>query len=463
MNLNHMIYYINVFFFIYMFLYALVFFTTTVFASFSVDDFFVRKKHMSQSILNNKLNYIPISILVPAYNEEVTIIDTIESLLYLDYPLYEIVVINDGSKDNTLDKVIEYFNLKEVFKPYRRLIPSNDAIKIYENEGKVKIILVDKENGGKSDALNLGINISSFPMFLCVDADSMLQEDALKKIVEPFLESDKTVAVGGNIKVSNQTIIENGKVIEVKAPKKIIAIFQMIEYIRVFLNSRISLNGINANLIISGAFGLYKKQAVVNVGGYTNGLMGEDMEIIMKIHSFYRKNNIEYKTSYVPDAICWTQAPEKLKILKRQRRRWHVGLGQSLKMHKYMFLNPKYGAVGMISYPYFVFFEYITPLLEILGLTTITVSYIFDIINLRFFFFYLLIYIGYNIIVSMISIILERYIFSRNTNLKLTVKLLFFSILESFGYRQMISLFRIGNILKIKKEHTWGEMVRHER
>lgn len=463
MNLTNVIYWINIFFFVYMFLYALTFFTTTIFSAFNLDDYFIRKKHMSRSVINNDDNYIPISILVPAYNEDITIVDSINSLLYLDYPLYEIVIVNDGSKDRTMEKVIKAFDLKRVSKPYRRLVESNEALDIYEGSGKVKIILVDKENGGKSDALNLGINISSFPTFLCVDADSMLQTDALHRIVEPFLEDDKTVAAGGNIKISNHIVVEEGEVIEVKKPKKAIVIFQMIEYLRVFLNSRISLNGINGNLIISGAFGLYNKRAVVNVGGYTNGLMGEDMEIMMKIHSYYRKNKLPYITSYVPDAICWTQVPEDTKTLRRQRRRWHVGLGQSLKMHKYMFLNPKYGLVGIISFPYFLFFEYITPFLEILGIVTIALSYLLGIININFFLLYLLVYMGYNIIVSMISIIIERYMFSETTNTKLTLKLILFSILESFGYRQMISLFRIGNIFKGKDNHRWGEMNRTAR
>lgn len=416
---------------------------------------------MSYTVINNKANYIPISILVPAYNEEVTIVDSINSLLNLNYPSYEIIMINDGSKDQTVAKVISHFNLKKVSKPYRKLIPTNEALDIYEGNGKIKIILVDKVNGGKSDALNMGINVCSFPTFLCIDADSMLQSDALQKIVEPFLEDDQMVAVGGDVKISNNLVIDNGEILSIEKPEKLIVIFQMIEYLRVFLNSRISLNGINGNLIISGAFGLYNKQAVVNVGGYTNGLMGEDMEIIMKIHSFYLKNKISYKTSYVPDAICWTQVPEEVKVLKRQRRRWHVGLAQSLKRHRYMFLNPKYGLIGMVSFPYFLFFEYLTPFLEVIGLVTITLSFLLGIIDLNFFLFYLLVYMGFNIIVSMISIIIERYMFSSTMTNKITFQLILFSILESFGYRQIISLFRMGNIFK--KSHNWGEMTRKEK
>lgn len=461
MNLFSIIYIINIFFFFYMFLYATVFFLTTLFSAFKLDDYFKGKSYMSYTVINNKANYIPISILVPAYNEEVTIVDSINSLLNLNYPSYEIIMINDGSKDQTVAKVISHFNLKKVSKPYRKLIPTNEALDIYEGNGKIKIILVDKVNGGKSDALNMGINVCSFPTFLCMDADSMLQSDALQKIVEPFLEDDQMVAVGGDVKISNNLVIDNGEILSIEKPEKLIVIFQMIEYLRVFLNSRISLNGINGNLIISGAFGLYNKQAVVNVGGYTNGLMGEDMEIIMKIHSFYLKNKISYKTSYVPDAICWTQVPEEVKVLKRQRRRWHVGLAQSLKRHRYMFLNPKYGLIGMVSFPYFLFFEYLTPFLEVIGLVTITLSFLLGIIDLNFFLFYLLVYMGFNIIVSMISIIIERYMFSSTMTNKITFQLILFSILESFGYRQIISLFRMGNIFK--KSHNWGEMTRKEK
>ncbi len=462
MSINVIVYWINVFFFVYMFAYSIVFFLTTLMSSFTIDDFLMRRDFTGSTQLTSDINYIPISILVPAYNEELTIIESIESLLKLDYPKYEIVIVNDGSKDKTVEKLIEHYDLKRVNRPYQRLVKSKAALAIYEIEDKVKITLVDKENGGKSDALNMGINMSRYPMFLCMDADSIIKKDALKKIVEPFLESDETVAVGGNIKVSNGMIIKDGQVVESKSSNKLIVKMQKIEYLRVFLNSRISLNKINGNLIISGAFGLYKKQAVVNVGGYSEGLMGEDMEIIVKIHSFYRKNNIKYLTSYVPDAICWTQVPEKYKVLKRQRRRWHNGLGESLSMHKYMFLNLDYGVIGMVSFPYFVFFEYLTPFLEILGIVTITVSYVLNFINIEFFLFYLLVYIGFNIIITLISLITNKFIFSSKDGDDGVSKLFIYAIIEAFGYRQLISLFRIGNPFKRNKKKEWGDMERVE-
>lgn len=335
----------------------------------------------------NEKNYIPVSILVPAYNEEVTIIDTINSLLYLDYPEYEIIVINDGSTDNTAKVIIDYFNLKKVARPINKVVPCKDMKEIYENDDGIKIVLVNKENGGKSDALNMGINVSRYPLFVCVDADSMLQHNSLKKIVEPFLEDENTIAAGGNIKVSNQVVLGRGRVVDVTVPKKKMVIFQMIEYLRVFLNSRVALNGLNANMIISGAFGIYNKQAVINVGGYSLDVIGEDMEIVVKMHAFYRKNKLPFRIAYVPDAICWTQVLESHRLLKNQRRRWHTGLSQSLKNHWFVSFNPKYGAVGLIAYPYFLIFEYITPILEVLGIATIILSFILKIINVRFFIF----------------------------------------------------------------------------
>lgn len=398
-------------------------------------------------------------MLVPAYNEEVTIIDTINSLLYLDYPEYEIIVINDGSTDNTAKVIIDYFNLKKVARPINKVVPCKDMKEIYENDDGIKIVLVNKENGGKSDALNMGINVSRYPLFVCVDADSMLQHDSLKKIVEPFLEDENTIAAGGNIKVSNQVVLDRGRVVDVTVPKKKMVIFQMIEYLRVFLNSRVALNGLNANMIISGAFGIYNKQAVINVGGYSLDVIGEDMEIVVKMHAFYRKNKLPFRIAYVPDAICWTQVLESHRVLKNQRRRWHTGLSQSLKNHWFVSFNPKYGAVGLIAYPYFLIFEYITPILEVLGIATIILSFILKIINVRFFIFYLLVYMGYNMVVSMIAVLLDKCLFGKDYPNKVFYKQFLCCVIESFGYRQLCSLYRLGAFNPFKK-HDWGNMIR---
>jgi cellulose synthase/poly-beta-1,6-N-acetylglucosamine synthase-like glycosyltransferase len=450
---------LNNFFFVYMFIYAVIFFFITICAALSLDDFSVRKSHMSYIMLENKSNYVPISILVPAYNEELTISDSVDSLLNLDYPVYEIVVINDGSKDNTAKYVIDKYNLKQVARPYKRSVPCKDLLSVFESETTPRIILVNKENGGKADALNMGINICSFPMFICMDADSVLKSDALSKIAESFLENDETIAAGGNIQISNNLVLKNGKVMSVGPLKKPTVIFQMLEYFRVFFASRVTLNQFNANLIISGAFGLYSKKAAVNVGGYTQSMIGEDMELIVKMHAFYRKNKLPYNITYVPDAICYTQAPEDLKTLKNQRRRWHMGMIQSLKNHMFMCLNPKYGAVGMVAFPYFICFELIAPFLDILGLLSIVISYFFGLLNTQFFLIYLIVYMGYSMIITWVSVLLDKFLFGSDLSAANVVKLLFFSILESVGFRQLMSLFRLSALFG-KKRKQWGEMIR---
>ncbi|MBD7969909.1 glycosyltransferase family 2 protein [Paenibacillus gallinarum] len=462
MDLKQIILFINFFFLVYMFLYAVYVFLNTMVASFQLDDFSIKKSHMVYPQLNNRENYIPISIIVPAYNEEVTIISSITSLLHLRYPKVEIIIVNDGSKDSTMQKVRDHFELKEVKRPIHKQINCKEIKSIYEGdfEGK-QIVLVDKQNGGKSDALNTGINVSRYPLFICMDADSILEYDSLEKIVVPFLESDDVVAVGGNINVANQATIQNGKIVKIDTPKKWLVMFQMIEYFRVFLMSRVAMNGLNANLIISGAFGLYNKKAVIKVGGYTTDIIGEDMDLIVKLHCYYRKNKLPYKIEYVPDAFCWTQVPEKVSVLKSQRKRWHIGMGQALFSHSFMFFRPMYGTVGMISYPYFVLFEYITPILEILGILTVTLSFFFHMINLEFLIFFLIFYMVFNILASWISIIFCNYLFSDSLSLKGVIKLLAVSVFECIGYRQMCSLFRIGAFVGTRKgKHKWGNMER---
>jgi cellulose synthase/poly-beta-1,6-N-acetylglucosamine synthase-like glycosyltransferase len=451
--------FLNDFFFIYMFIYAVIFFFITFCAALSLDDFFVRKSHMSFITLENKNNYVPISILVPAFNEELIICDSVDSLINLDYPVFEIVIINDGSKDNTAEKIIDKYNLKQVARPYKRSVPCKDRLSIFENETTPRIILVNKENGGKADALNMGINVCSFPMFVCMDADSVLRSDALSKISEAFLENDETIAAGGNIQISNNLVIIEGQVVSVGPLKKPLVIFQMLEYLRVFFATRVTLNRFNANLIVSGAFGLYSKKAAINVGGYSRSAIGEDMELIVKMHAYYRKNKLPYNITYVPDAICYTQIPEDLKSLKNQRRRWHLGLMQSLKKYMYMCLNSRYGAVGMVAFPYFICFELIAPFLDIFGFLTIVISYIFGLLNAHFFIVFLLVYMGYSMVISWVAVLLDKYLFGNDLSASNIMKLLLFSFLESFGFRQLMSLFRLTALFG-KDRKKWGEMVR---
>jgi cellulose synthase/poly-beta-1,6-N-acetylglucosamine synthase-like glycosyltransferase len=458
--------YLNAFFLYYMFIYAIVFFISTIFAILNLNEDKRNKMYLNELSLKSTDNYVPVSILVPAYNEEETICDCVESLSYVDYPEYEIIVIDDGSNDDTSNKLINKFELKKVPRPIRRLVKCKNEQFIYEGYIKdgIKLILVKKENGGKADALNMGINVSKYPLFISLDADSILQRDSISNIVMPFMEDDTTIAVGGSIKVANQVVLDKGKVIKVMPPKKILTIFQTIEYYRVFLTTRVWFNSFNGNLIISGAFGLFKKKAVLNVGGYDTDTVGEDMDLVVKLHSFYRKNKIKYKIKYEYKAICWSQVPEKLKDLKGQRRRWHIGLITSLNSHRYIFLNPKYGLVGIFSFLYFVVYEMFSCIIDVFGLIIILISYFSGLLNLKFLITFLFIYIFYSIIISLTAIILENYMFKYILKLSTLLKLMLFAFLESFGYRQLCSWYRItGFIGYRKRKYQWNKISRKKQ
>lgn len=458
--------YLNTFFLYYMFIYAIVFFISTIFAILNLNEDKRNKMYLNELSLKSTDNYVPVSILVPAYNEEETICDCVESLSYVDYPEYEIVVIDDGSNDDTSNKLINKFELKKVPRPIRRLVKCKNEQFIYEGYVKdgVKLTLVKKENGGKADALNMGINVSKYPLFVSLDADSILQRDSISNIVMPFMEDDTTIAVGGSIKVANQVVLDKGKVIKVMPPKKILTIFQTIEYYRVFLTTRVWFNSFNGNLIISGAFGLFKKNAVLNVGGYDTDTVGEDMDLVVKLHSFYRKNKIKYKIKYEYKAICWSQVPEKLKDLKGQRRRWHIGLITSLNSHRYIFLNPKYGLVGIFSFLYFVVYEMFSCIIDVFGLIIILISYFSGLLNLKFLITFLFIYIFYSVIISLTAIILENYMFKYILKLSSLLKLMLFAFLESFGYRQLCSWYRItGFIGYRKRKYQWNKISRKKQ
>lgn len=459
--LENIVDFINKFFLYYILVYSLIFFISTIVAMLDMNNFMLRKKYKNDLKIKNLDNYMPISIIVPAYNEETTIIDCIKSILDVDYKTFEVIVVNDGSSDDTEKKIIEFFKLKKTAKPIRRILKSKTEIGIYEGGENIKITLINKENGGKADALNMGINASRFPFVACIDADSMLDRNSLRNIVFPFIEDDTTIAVGGNIKVSNDLNKKNTSFLKSIFSNKLIVIFQRLEYYRVFITTRVWMNKFNGNLIISGAFGLFNKKALINVGGYNSSSIGEDMELVVKMHSFYRKHKIKYKIAYEPTAICWSQAPEKIMDLKSQRKRWQMGLMESLLEHKYIFLNPQYGVVGIFSFLYFFIFELYSCVIEVFGVVFIGISYVFGYINLEFFITFLAVYIFYSSVISAASVILEGYIFSEFITLKDKITLILFSFIEPFGYRQVCSLFRLLGILNFKKrKDAWQKILR---
>lgn len=406
-------------------------------------------------------NIVPISILVPAYNEEATVVENIKSLLALNYANYEVVVINDGSKDDTLSKVISAFDLKMVTYPMRAKIKTNEVRGIYYNPEHPKLHLIDKVNGGKADALNVGINFSNYPYFVSIDADSLLDSDALIRIALSFMEYKYTIAVGGIIRVANGSKVVGGKVISLALPRNSVALFQIVEYFRAFLVGRMGWSIFDALLIISGAFGAFEKDAVLKVGGYTVGTVGEDMDLVMKLHMFMRKKKYKYKINFLPDPICWTQVPETVRDLFGQRRRWQIGLIDSLKNGREMFLNPRFGVLGMMAMPYFVFFELLGPVIEAAGLVIIPLSYLLHMISLEFFLLFLIATTLFGVVLSVGALAIEEHTFNKYVQVSDFLLLSFYSIIENFGYRQMTVYFRLMGLLQYRKyKHAWGKIKR---
>ena len=424
---------------------------------------FVKRTFFSdyQQILVSDLTW-PISILVPAHNEQKTIVETVRSLQMVNYGEFEIVVINDGSTDRTLKNLIEAFELRRLDKVYRRSIPTQAIRGLYGNLMIPNLIVIDKEKGGKSDALNAGINVARYPLFCSVDADSIIEENALLRVVKPFMEHpDEMVAVGGIVRIANGCEVHEGRVTTIRLPEKAIPIFQVVEYLRAFLTGRIGWSVMRSLLIISGAFGLYKKSEVIEIGGYDSSSDTEDLELVVRLHENCRRKKMAYRIVFVPDPVCWTEVPTSLKVLVRQRNRWHRGLLQSLWLHKSILFNPRYGVIGAFAFPYFLFFETLGPFVELLGYVAVTLSILFGIINWEFFFLFFALAVLYGVFLSIAAILLEELSFRRYPGWLDLAKLVVFGIFENFGYRQILSLSKVQAFWQfLRRRRGWGDMQR---
>ena len=452
-------YFISIFYIIYLVGYATFLFLSVLVGTFTL------YKSKKAYMLENKLEddyYIPVSIVVPAYNEVVTIVDTIKSLLMLEYSLYEIIVVDDGSSDDTSKAVIEAFNMERINKPIDIKIPCQPVVHVFETkQTKVPVTLIRKKNGGKADALNMGINASSYPYFICMDADSVLQYDSLEKIVKPVIENDNVIAVGGAIRPCNGMKIVNGRVEKYHMPDNILAAMQVLEYDRSFLASRILFDKFNGNIIISGAFGLFDKETVISAGGYDSSTMGEDMELVVKLHVFCRKFNKPYKIKYAYDAICWSQAPESLKDLCKQRKRWHIGLFQTMLRHRTMLANIKFGLVGVISYMYFLFYELLSPYIEIFGLITMLIATSLGLINVPFMLWFFVFYTVYASIMSLTAFFSRSQTLDLQITFKDVIKAVVLCLFEVSFLRIRLSIVRASALIGYKKKKKdWGKIER---
>ncbi|GGJ74663.1 cellulose synthase/poly-beta-1,6-N-acetylglucosamine synthase-like glycosyltransferase [Anoxybacillus voinovskiensis] len=403
----------------------------------------------------------PLSILVPAYNESAGIFGTVRSLLSIEYPEYEIIVINDGSTDDTLAKLIESFQLVRINHVIRQQLKTKRVKAVYRSKLYRHLFVIDKENGGKADALNAGINVSRYPYFCSIDGDSVLERSAFLKVMKPIIDSDgEVIASGGSIRIANGCEIESGEIVKVGLSRHPLVVMQVIEYLRAFLMGRIGLSRHNLLLIVSGAFGVFSKRWVIEAGGYAH-TVGEDMELVVRLHRLIKERKESKKIVYVPDPVCWTEAPESLKYLRRQRSRWHRGLLESLWIHRRLIFNPKYGSIGLVSMPYFLFIEFFGPVVELLGYVVMLVSLFFGGVYIEFAILLFLLSVIYGSVFSMAAVLLEEWTVRKFPNVSDIVRLFLFSLTESLWYRPLTVWWRCEGIVDVlRKKRGWGEMTR---
>lgn len=409
-----------------------------------------------------------ISIIAPAFNEEATIIESANSLMNLKYPDYELIIVNDGSKDNTIQTLIQYFNLEKVDVEVNEQLATKPIRGIYRNKSMPKLTVVDKENGGKADSLNTGINISSKEYFCGIDADSLLETDALLKLTSQVVDATvECPAMGGNIFPINGCRVDKGLLLDLHIPANPLARLQTIEYIRAFMAGRVGWAYLECLLIISGAFGLFKKDRIIEIGGYLTSsgkyhkdTVGEDMELVVRLSRHMLETKQKFKVNYAFNANCWTEVPESHAVLKRQRDRWHRGLIDILTFHRKIMGNPRYGKIGMIAFPYFFIFEMMGPLVEIQGYAMVVLATGLGLLNAKVALLLFISTILLGIVISLASLYLaekETDYFSLN---ELAI-LIAYAIAENFGPRQIISLWRVtGYINSLKTPKGWGKMER---
>jgi cellulose synthase/poly-beta-1,6-N-acetylglucosamine synthase-like glycosyltransferase len=406
--------------------------------------------------------YKTISILVPAYNEAENIIESVESLLRLEYPEYEIIVVNDGSSDDTIDRLRKHFKLEETELYYEKTIPHQEIKAIYKTDELPHFTLIDKENGGKSDALNAGINVSDYDLICSIDADSILEQDVLKKLIQTFVRHKDTVAAGGIVRVINGCKIRNREIEEIHVPDSFLARLQSVEYLRAFLFGRVGWDYLEGLLIISGAFGIFDRKAILEVGGYLTNSVGEDIELIIRLHSHFLRTKKPYNIRFLPEPICWTEVPTDYTSLKNQRNRWHRGLADSLWRHKYMLFNPKYGRIGMLVLPFFLIFELIGPVIIIFSY--LYIGFLFTLegyADLTFVTLFFSVSILYGMVVSLVSVLAEEIAYKTYSSAKDILILAAYSFIENLGYRQIHSFWQVSGIIDFIKGNTsWGNMKR---
>jgi len=405
----------------------------------------------------------PVALIVPAYNEQDAIVQTVESLLVLNYPEKEIIVVDDGSSDETAMRLIRHFQLQRMDLVYRPAIPAKAPFAFYHNAKIPELILLSKENGGKSDALNVGINMARSPYFCTVDADSIIEKDALLRLMAPIVHSNvNTIVSGGVVRIANGCTLENGQITEIHLPKSWIERCQVVEYIRTFLFGRPGWNFLDATFICSGAFCLLQKESVVLAGGFSTDTVTEDIDMIATLHEYMRRKKYKYRMVFTTDPICWTEAPHTLDMLARQRRRWQLGLIQTVMKHNHMIWNPRFGLMGMLSMPFHAYIEAIGCVVEAAGLILLPFSFLVGAMPFSLFLMLMFLAVGYGTLLSIGSVLLAEATVRRYPSYRDVLILLLFALIENFGYRQMVAFIRAHGVFQYFYGRRKWEAVVHK-
>ncbi|MFC3206421.1 glycosyltransferase family 2 protein [Aquamicrobium soli] len=404
----------------------------------------------------------PIALIVPAYNEELNVVVSVHSMLALEYPNYEVIVVNDGSKDGTLERLTEAFELVKFERPYEEVLAHEPIRGLYASRRTDRLFVIDKVNGGKADAQNAGINVSRAPIFCVIDGDSILEPDALMRAAQPFIDDpERTVAVGGTIRIANGSRIDGGRVTEVRLPRKMLPLYQIVEYLRAFLMARLAWSRINTLMLVSGAFGVFRRAEVVAAGGVTKGSIGEDLDLIIKLHRHMMDSGRDYRIQFVPEPVCWTEAPETLGVLARQRARWQRGALECFFRYRSMLFNPRYGRVGFLGFGHILIVDVLGPIAEVLGYILMPTFWLLGILDAEYLLAFTALIFVYGVCVSVCSLILEEAELQRFPRARDLATLTVAAVLENFGYRQINNLWRVkGWWQHLRGDHSWGEMTR---
>ena len=403
----------------------------------------------------------PITLIAPTYNEEAGCVESIRSLLTLNYPNYEVLVVNDGSTDGTLERLREAYDLEPAARYPAGDLETERVREVYRSESDPDLWVVDKENGGKADALNTGINFCQTPLFCAMDADTLIEREGQLRLARPFLEDDRTVAAGGIIRIVNGCTVKDGVVTDVRLPRQLLPALQVLEYLRAFLFGRIAWDALGATLIVSGAFGLFDRSVVAEAGGFATDTVGEDIELVVRLHRYCREQGRSYRIRFLPDPVAWTECPTSVSVLGRQRDRWQRGLTDTMVRHRTMLFDPSYGRVGTMAYPFFFFLETIGPAIEAIGYVLFAVSLALGAISWPVAGAFFLTAFIFGFVLSLIAILLEEFSFRRYRRFSDLARLIGLAVVDTFGYRQMNAYWRIkGLVSYLRGDEQWGAMER---